>query len=148
MAMIRRTRQRRAVLDVLEANDRPLTPGELHELARGHDPRIGLRTVYRHVRQLVAEGRLIGVDYPGQPRRYELVSPGGGQAHFICRICSRVFPLEIEVPVINPPNPPGFVIEGEEVIFYGRCNNPACRRASAPRRRPQSRSDSSKARSG
>lgn len=124
--MIRQTRQRDAILRALREAGRPVTIVELHALARADVPRLGLRTVYRQVRDLVTEGVLVAVDYPGQPLRYEAVTTGVHRPHFICRQCEKVYVLNIEIPDLNPPEPPGFTIEGEEVVFYGIC--PACQK--------------------
>lgn len=123
--MIRLTRQRRAILAALEEAGRPLTPTELHASARATFPKIGLRTVYRNISELVSAGQLVGIDYPGQPLRYERVTRSGHRPHFICRGCARVYDLQIEVPPVEVKPPPGFTIEGEEVVFFGRC--PDCR---------------------
>lgn len=123
--MIRQTRQREAILKALAEAGRPLTVGELHQLATAHCPDVGLRTVYRNIREMVAEGKLVGVDYPGQPLRYEAVSPAGHHPHFICRACNKVYQLEVDIPDVSIKAPEGFTIEGEEVVFYGRC--PACK---------------------
>jgi Fur family transcriptional regulator, ferric uptake regulator len=89
-------------------------------------PQIGFATVNRHIRALAAEGRLVGVDYPGQPIRYELPSPAE-HLHFICRRCGRVFDWKVPIPEVVLEPPPGFSITGHEVVFYGRC--PACARS-------------------
>lgn len=119
--MIRNTRQRQAIMDAFDSAGRPLTAGEVFELARSGAPRLGLRTVFRNIRELVDEGRLVAVDYPGQPVRYERVSNGAHKPHFICRMCQKVYDLDMAVPDIPVQAPPGFLIEGQETIFYGRC---------------------------
>lgn len=121
--MIRRTRQRLAIEDVFRREGRPLTPGEVLEAAQRLQPRIGQRTVYRQLHDMTAEGLLVGVDYPGQPLRYEWVSDTH-HAHFICRGCNRVFDLEVEVPDVVIQPPPGFHLTGQETVFYGSC--PEC----------------------
>jgi Fur family ferric uptake transcriptional regulator len=123
--MIRSTRQRKAILEVLKAEARPLTVSEIHALALLSAPRIGLRTVYRNVRELVGDGKLVGVDYPGQPPRYETVGDKGHKPHFVCGICHKVFELDpgFEAKAGNA-DIPGFVVEGTETIYYGRCKNP------------------------
>jgi Fur family ferric uptake transcriptional regulator len=118
--MIRRTRQREAIEAVLRREQRPLTPPEIHLQAARRMPRLGLRTVYRQIRDLTAEGLVVGVDYPGQPLRYEWVRPGH-HAHFICRSCAQVYDLEIEVPDVPVTPPPGFTVSGQETVFYGIC---------------------------
>ncbi|MDX2108874.1 MAG: transcriptional repressor [Verrucomicrobiota bacterium] len=122
--MIRRTRQRDAILQVFEETGRPLAPGELHQLALKYCSDIGLRTVYRNIRDLVTEGKLVGVDYPGQPLRYELVSDKGHHPHFICRGCNKLYQIDVALPEFEVKAPAGFVIEGEEIVFFGRC--PKC----------------------
>lgn len=116
--MIRQTRQRRAILAALEETRRPLSPQELHEVAKRIFPAIGVRTVYRHIREMVESGELVGVDYPGQPLRYEQVT-GEHRAHFICRTCERVFAFPQVVPDVSVKAPPEFRISGQETVFYG-----------------------------
>jgi Fur family ferric uptake transcriptional regulator len=119
--MIRQTRQREAILRTFETESRPLSAAEVHSLAITYYPKIGLRTVYRNIRELVQDGKLAGVDYPGQPLRYERVIDKRHKPHLICRHCRKVFDLDIEVPEIQVKPPEGFIIEGDEVVFYGRC---------------------------
>jgi Fur family transcriptional regulator, ferric uptake regulator len=123
--MIRSTRQRKAILDVLKAEARPLTVTEVHELALRAAPRIGLRTVYRNVRELVEDGKLVGVGYPGQPPRYETVGEGSHKPHLICGLCHKVFELDsgFEAKAICGEIP-GFVVEGTETVYYGHCKDP------------------------
>lgn len=120
--MIRQTRQREAIETVLQQEDRPLTPPEIHKLAVQHLPHIGLRTVYRHIKDLASEGKVVGIDYPGQPLRYERAK-GTHHSHFICRGCNQVFDLEVEVPDVEVPTPKGFKVTGQETIFYGFCSD-------------------------
>ena len=127
--MIRRTRQRMVIESVLRSSGRPLSPAEIYEQAHREQPRLGLRTVYRQIEDLKAEGRLCGVDYPGQPVRYELVGEGH-HSHFLCRSCQKVFDLPGELPDYAVTPPPGFIVDGQETVFYGVC--PACRSGGSP----------------
>jgi Fur family ferric uptake transcriptional regulator len=119
--MIRITRQREAMLKVLARAGRPLSVQELFELAREDLPTLGLRTVFRNIREMVREGQLIGIDYPGQPMRYEKNSGGGHYPHFICRKCDKVYVWNIDVPEVTVNPPAQFAIEGQEIIFFGTC---------------------------
>jgi len=125
--MIRQTRQRAAIERALREAGRPLSPSEIHVLAKRILPHIGLRTVYRQITDMVAEQQLVGIDYPGQPLRYELTH-GEHHPHFICRKCNRVFDLRMDAPEVKVTAPQGFVIDGQETIFYGYC--PGCRKES------------------
>ncbi len=120
MKMIRNTRQREAILGVITVAGRPLTVPEIYALGREKSARLGLRTVYRNIRQMVEEERLVGLDYPGQPTRYELVD-GRYRNHFICSLCQKMFDFTENAPEVVFTPPAGFKITGQEVIFYGVC---------------------------
>lgn len=119
--MIRKTAQREALLKAFTEAGRPLTPVEVHELASAHVKSLGLRTVYRHVKDFLEENRIIGIHYPSQPIRYEVVDERGSRPHFICRDCDQVFDLPVQEIDLPFPDVSGFRFEGHEVIFYGVC---------------------------
>ena len=83
---------------------------------------LGLATTYRHVKALADDSVVVGVDYPGQPTRYEWVD-GQDKTHFTCRSCDKLFALDLpqtdELPEFDLP--PGFVATGGEFIVYGLC---------------------------
>jgi Fur family transcriptional regulator, ferric uptake regulator len=118
--VIRQTQQRLAIESVLRHAGRPVTLAEVHALAQASLPRIGLRTIYRQMRDLAADGRVLGLDYPGQPLRYELAS-SHDHAHFICRSCNRVFDIDASIPDVDVTMPPGFTLSGQETVLYGVC---------------------------
>lgn len=120
--MIRQTRQRDAIEEVLKKESRPLTLPEIHQQAQKLVKGIGLRTIYRHIKDLSSQGRIVGMDYPGQPLRYEMVG-GHHHSHFICRICNKVYDLQVQVPDVEIQAPDGFDITGQETIFYGSCKS-------------------------
>jgi len=122
--MIRSTRQRKAILAVLKAEARPLTVNEIYAHALVQAPGIGLRTVYRNIRELVDMGRMVGVSFPGQPPCYELVGDLRMKPHMICTVCNKVFELEpVEDDPVMKREIPGFILEGVETVYYGRCKN-------------------------
>ncbi|MBT3667965.1 MAG: transcriptional repressor, partial [Opitutae bacterium] len=66
-----------------------------------------------------------GVDYPGQPPRYEWAD-GEDKVHFACRTCDKLFALEDTTEDTPPAKAPkGFQVQGFEVMLYGTC--PECR---------------------
>lgn len=73
--MERLTRQRLAILDALQASGRSLSPPELLDLAQRQVPTLSLSTVYRQLKALQDDGRVGTVELPGQPPRFELVTP-------------------------------------------------------------------------
>lgn len=118
------TKQRELILGILEEAARPLTREEILRMGRQRMERLGSATVDRAIREMTTQGYVIGVEFPGQPKRYELPADSE-HPHFICRKCNRVFdlPIKMELPKINPPR--GFSVTGGEIIYSGTC--PDCR---------------------
>ncbi len=122
----RDTQQRRALRAAFEHADRPLSPGEVLAAARPASPGLGLATVYRNVRALVDEGWLDEVRLPGAPNRYE-VAGKHHHHHFRCRVCDRVFEVDGCPPDLRELLPPGFRLEGHDIILFGCCDRCARR---------------------
>ena len=118
--MQRQTRQRDAIRGALAAAARPLSPQEVLSAARRALPGLGIATVYRTVKALLAEGALHTVELPGAPARYELAGKRHHH-HFHCRSCDGVFEVEACPACIRRLLPGGFRLEGHEIILYGLC---------------------------
>lgn len=117
---MQKTRQREVILSVLKEAGRPLTRTEILELGRKKIARLGSSTVDRTIREFTEVYELLGVDFPGQPRRYELPTLEE-HPHFICRVCDRVYNLEGHMVLPELEMPKGFVALGGEVIYTGIC---------------------------
>lgn len=126
MAQERSTRQRKSIEDALERAERPMTPEELLESARGEVPNMGIATVYRAIKDMRATGDVVAVEVPGHPTCYESAHRGHHH-HFHCRVCKRVFEVEACAHGINAMAPAGFRIEDHEIVLRGLCA--ACARA-------------------
>ena len=122
--MKRNTKQGEVILTVIKSAGRPLTPLEVHELAVKKVSRLGIATTYRHLKSLTESNQVVGVDYPGQPPRYE-GADGKDKVHFACRSCDKLFALEDTTGDAPPAEAPeGFRVQGFEVMLYGIC--PEC----------------------
>lgn len=126
--MERITKQRSAIFKVLQQTDRPLSIDEILAAARAEYPKLAERTVFRHLKELTRESKLVRLNFPGQPNRFEIPS-GLHHPHVICRDCQKVFNLEHETPNLSAsyPAPAGFELDGEEVVFFGRCKVRDCK---------------------
>ena len=121
------TQQREVILSVLKEAGRPITREEVLSLGRQKIPRLGSATVNRAIRDMTDTFQIIGVQFPGQPQRYELPAESE-HPHFICRGCDKVFdlPVAMQLPKVHAPK--GFVVTGGEVVYFGQC--PACSKQS------------------
>ncbi|MFP4167179.1 MAG: Fur family transcriptional regulator [Opitutales bacterium] len=117
------TQQKEVIHRVLEEAGRPLTREEILQLGRRKHARLGSATVNRVIRELTENGQVVGVAFPGQPRRYELPATRE-HPHFICRRCNRVFDLPGTVHLPPAKAPKGFLVTGGEIIYSGCC--PGC----------------------
>ena len=126
--MQRKTQQRDAIRAALEAADRPLSPQEILEAAQDSIPKLGIATVYRNIKSLLADGWLLPVELPGAPNRYE-VAGKHHHHHFHCRNCDRVYEVEGCPPDLKDLAPAGFTLQAHEIILYGLCD--ACGTSSA-----------------
>ena len=122
---VRKTRQREAIYQVLDDAPGPLSMDEILKAGRAVHPTLGQRTVYRNIQEMIADGSLIRLEFPGQATRYERPAVDH-HPHFICRVCGKVFDLPGQTPDIASQYqaPSGIVLDGEEVVFFGRCANP------------------------
>lgn len=118
--MERRTRQREAIRRALAVADRPLSPQEITDLARREVPALGIATVYRNLKALLAEGELRAVELPGKPDRYEPAGKGHHH-HFHCRRCDGVFEVAGCPSGVKALAPRGFRTEGHDLTLYGVC---------------------------
>ena len=122
--MARKTRQGTLISETIRQAKRPLTPAEIHTAAMREISNLGLATTYRHVKALADDSVVVGVDYPGQPTRYEWVD-GQDKTHFTCRSCDKLFALDL--PQVDEladfELPSGFVATGGEFIIYGFCRD-------------------------
>lgn len=129
--MERSTRQREAIRDALSEAGRPLTPQELLQTAQAQVPGLGMATVYRNLKAMVATGALATVQLPGQAPRYEMAGQGHHH-HFQCTACERVFEVQGCPGNLNHLAPQGFEVIGHELTLFGHCGE--CRQAACQRR--------------
>jgi Fur family transcriptional regulator, ferric uptake regulator len=121
--MERNTRQRAAIHAALVQAQRPLLPQEVWAAAQVQTPRLGVATVYRHLKALVEDGTLRAVHLPGAHARYELAAPHHHHHHFQCRHCERVFEVHACPGDLSQLAPKGFVVDDHELTLYGRCRD-------------------------
>ena len=120
--MGRLTKQKEAIRTVLNEENHPLLPDEIHSIALQTVPSLGIATVYRSLKNLKEEGYLCCVEIPGQPPRYER-SNKAHHHHFHCQECHSVYDLESCVDGIMKLAPIGFKVTHHEIILHGLCKS-------------------------
>lgn len=120
--MQRNTQQRAAIVRTISEAGRPLSPLEIHRGAKRFVPDLGIATVYRAIKDLIAENQLVAVDVPGGPPRYE---PAGmsHHHHFLCRSCNRLLDLRGCPGDLETLAPPGCSVESHELTLIGQCSD-------------------------
>ena len=116
---LRVTPQRRAILNAFRGTaDEHLSAEEVMSRASRAVPEIGRGTVYATLAELAELGLLGAVGNP-EPVRYETnVAP---HDHFRCRVCLRLFDVELGGRDLETRTLPGYSIEAVAVYGEGTC---------------------------
>lgn len=85
----RRTESRRAVVEIVAATSRALTPMEVFDSARAAHPELGLVTVYRTLEKLEELHLIQRVHQPGGCQAF-IAASQGHQHLLLCQACGRV----------------------------------------------------------
>lgn len=117
--MERSTRQRCAIRQVLLEADRPLLANEILEAAKLEVPTLGLATVYRTLKALVAQENLRVVELPGENPRFEFEHEH--HHHFSCQKCGKVYDIHACPGDLGKLVPKDFKVERHELTLYGTC---------------------------
>lgn len=122
MQQRRFSHQREQIYEAVCATDTHPTAEMVYERLKPEMPRLSLGTVYRNLRQMAAEGRLMELE--GPVARFDAdLSP---HAHFRCQRCGAVsdvaIPYDAALDALAAGD--GRIVRGHSLCFYGIC--PAC----------------------
>jgi len=133
---VRRTRQAAAVIAVMSGMPAFSDARDIREAVRRAGGRVGLATVYRHLRVLAEQGHVDTIHGAGGQTLYRL-RPDGFTHHLTCRVCGRT--AEVDGNVVwewarEVAFLAGFTLTGHTVELTGVCaaHPGAARDASAP----------------
>ncbi len=118
---MRITQQRKAIYAALAESGRPLSVSEIHTLASGEVRGLGIATVYRNLKALQGEAKVVQVDLPGQTPRWE-VGPSAHPNHFLCRTCDKLFEINACPEDIKRLLPEGYILESHDILLQGQCD--------------------------
>lgn len=96
---LRATRQRTAVLALLDDVDDFRSAQELHELLKARGDSVGLTTVYRTVTALADAGELDTIRRADGEAVYRRCDTGEHHHHLVCRLCGTA--VEVDGPAME-----------------------------------------------
>ena len=120
--MLRRTKQREAILKVLRGTTSHPTADWIYDEVRKEIPNISLGTVYRNLRLLREGGEILELRLSGAFGRFD--GNTDNHYHFRCEKCGRVF--DVDEPVDRElddrvAQKTGFRISHHRLEFRGLC---------------------------
>ncbi len=124
MSTLRTSKQRDAVLkDLCERYDHP-TAEQVYLSVKKSIPSISLATVYRNLRLLESEGKILKITTENGDR---FDGHTHEHYHFTCTNCKNVLDLELgdNVKINLLPKDFAGTISGHELMFFGKC--PTCK---------------------
>lgn len=127
MTMVRQTKQRAAVIEVLRTSRTHPDAAQVHAQVREKLPSVSLGTVYRTLDALVRDGVVSTIERVGQATRYDFRHAGDPHHHAVCRSCGAIFdvPLSAMPGVPQALLPEGFQVTDIRLEFMGIC--PDCK---------------------
>ncbi len=120
---MRSSKQRDAVLQVLQTSCDHPTADVIFERVREQIPNISLGTVYRNLGQLKDEGYITIVESSDTKVHYE--GNLTEHIHFLCKKCHNITDVFCKTQIPEALLDMGLQVESEKTVYYGLCN--ACR---------------------
>jgi Fur family transcriptional regulator, ferric uptake regulator len=117
---------RRAVIEMLAAQNCCLTAQEIFDHLRVSGRQVGIASVYRILELLTAEGAVQRIDLGSGTARYEPVRPDGHHHHLVCDSCGKVEAFEdpaLENALTRVEKRSGYAVAGHDVVLHGACTD-------------------------
>lgn len=122
MKAVRNTVQRDMVLTAVRSLDIHPTADAIYRLVIQHYPSISRGTVYRNLNVLTEQGMIAKIHLPDGLDHFDCQTQK--HYHMRCTQCGRVFDInlpELEEQISQVKGPDGFVLNGHDIVFTGRC---------------------------
>ena len=120
---MRSSKQRDAVLNVLQSSCDHPTADVIYERVKEIIPNISLGTVYRNLGQLHDEGFITVVESSDKKVHYE--GNLEDHIHFLCKNCDVITDVFCKPETPRVFNEMGYEVEKQKTVYYGLCK--ACR---------------------
>lgn len=120
--MLKRSKQRQAILDYLASTTEHPTADTIYKVIREKFPNISLGTVYRNLALLSSTGDIIRISSTDGADRYDYTT--SPHYHFMCTNCGKVYDLPMDTLYSINDLAQQFTshkISGHQTFFYGIC---------------------------
>lgn len=122
--MLKRSKQRQAILDYLASTTKHPTADTIYKAIREEFPNISLGTVYRNLALLSSTGDIIRISSGDGADRYDYTTTP--HYHFMCEKCGKVYDLPMDTIYSINDLAQQFTshkISGHQTFFYGICQD-------------------------
>ena len=122
-SMIKHSKQRDALLNVLRSTRTHPTADWLYQELRKEFPNISLGTVYRNLKMLSDNDIILKLDIGTGTEHYDGFTHE--HYHLVCGDCSSISDIEVNLEALNKKAEElsGGEIKNHTLIFYGKCKN-------------------------
>ncbi len=122
--MTRNSKQKEAILRVLKRTSSHPAADWVYQQVRKEIPNISLGTVYRNLKSLQQEGKILELDLAGTQGRFDAHTDN--HYHFRCEQCGRIF--DVDEPVDGESDKrvarnTGFKVSFHRLEFRGLCKD-------------------------
>jgi len=117
--MIRNSKQREIVLDIVNHSCDHPTAYQIYESCRKVIPNISLGTVYRNLNHLVNDGLIKKIGIDDDTCRYDNTLER--HSHYICKKCGKIIDV-FEEYFVSIENIQGNIVSDYDISFSGICN--------------------------
>lgn len=121
--MIRLTKQRQAILEVVERSHDHPTAAQVYERVQQLFPGVGFATVYRNLGALAEEGMVREIRV-GEVTQYDRRTDR--HDHAVCRKCGKLVDVVVTLPtevVESVTEQSGFQVSGYHTELFGLCSD-------------------------
>ena len=135
---MRATRQRAAIVDLLDSVEGFRSAQELHDELRRRGENIGLTTVYRTLQSLASAGLVDTVRTAAGEAAYRRCSGNDHHHHLVCRSCGsavEVSGFEVEAWAAEVAAAHGFSDVHHTIELFGTCADCSTGSSDAPEKR-------------
>ncbi len=122
--MHKSSKQRDGIYSLFGKKNYHPTVDDLYDIIKKDFPNISLATVYRNLDQLTQMGKILKIDIPNQPARYD----GNIEEHYHirCKDCGYIEDVWLDFDLSDKLNPkkafPNFELVEYDINFIGTCS--------------------------